>query len=80
MTAVSSVFAYVWMFICLEVWTKGVISIPEACLTFFFFVLLVILAFSADKFNEWRQKRKGITKELHKKFSIEDFYHIINAK
>lgn len=79
-TAIASIFAYVWMYICLEVWTKGVITIIEGCLTLFFFILLLVMAFGADKFNEWRQRKKGVQKTYGKQFSLEDYYHIINAK
>lgn len=48
-TAVFSVFAYAWMYIVLEVISKGVVDLTEAWLTFFFFFLLVGMAFGFDK-------------------------------
>ena len=48
-TAVSSVFAYVWLLIILIVSTPNVVDIWEALLTFLFFPLLVGFAYSADK-------------------------------
>ena len=78
-TAFSSLFAYVWMFICLQVWTPGEISIAEGLITFSFFIILISCAYGADKFNSYRQKRKGIRKDPTVHFKIEDFYHVLNA-
>ena len=48
-TAFFSIFAYSWMYICLEVTTPDEIDLTEAWLTFFFFFLLVSMAFGFDK-------------------------------
>ena len=48
-TATFSIFAYAWMYICLEVWSPEVVGLAEAWLTLFFFFLLVVTAFAADK-------------------------------
>ncbi len=56
-TATSSVFAYVWLFIVLSVWTENVVTLVEAILTFGFFFLLLIMAYAADKFNERKEER-----------------------
>jgi solute carrier family 8 (sodium/calcium exchanger) len=76
-TATSSVLSYVWLYICLEIWSKGVISIAEAVITFSFFWLLLILAFGADKIRQRKEKKN---RNKLSQFSIEDFYHILNAK
>eukprot|EP00351_Strombidinopsis_sp_SopsisLIS2011_P002470 CAMPEP_0116885442 /NCGR_PEP_ID=MMETSP0463-20121206/18792_1 /TAXON_ID=181622 /ORGANISM="Strombidinopsis sp, Strain SopsisLIS2011" /LENGTH=73 /DNA_ID=CAMNT_0004543867 /DNA_START=632 /DNA_END=853 /DNA_ORIENTATION=+ len=55
-TSIASIFAYVWMFVCLVVWTPEVITLPEALLTLSYFFLLIFLAYIADKINE-RQKK-----------------------
>ena len=62
-TSVSSLLAYVWMYIVLQVWSKGVIEVPEAVITFLFFFLLLGLAFMADKINEKRRKRRARREE-----------------
>lgn len=56
-TSFSSLFAYVWLYIVLQVWTKGEVTIVEAVITFCFFLILLIAAFIADKINA-RLKRK----------------------
>jgi len=48
-TAFFSIFAYAWMYICLEVSSKGLVTLAEAWLTLLFFFILVGLAFSFDK-------------------------------
>jgi len=48
-TTIASVFAYVWLFIVLEVWTKDEITPIEAWLTLSFFFILLIFAFIADR-------------------------------
>ena len=48
-TSVFSLFAYIWLYVCLQ---DDEIDVVEAWLTFVFFFILVILAFLADKFNQ----------------------------
>lgn len=48
-TATLSIFAYVWLLICL---TDQVVEVYEGVLTFFFFFFLLGVAFCADKYNE----------------------------
>lgn len=50
-TAFFSVFAYVWLFICLSVNSPGEVTISEAAWTFAYFFMLLILAFASDKYN-----------------------------
>jgi solute carrier family 8 (sodium/calcium exchanger) len=48
-TTSASMFAYIWMWVCLQGITKDQIDLWEALLTLFFFVVLVVAAFAADK-------------------------------
>ena len=85
-TAIFSIFAYVWLFIVLSVWSKDEIELAEAILTLVFFILLVILAFSADRYNAY--KKKKMAKEIDQKLGVgkrktisqDDFYRIIGIK
>ena len=52
-TSVWSVFAYVWMYICLSFWTPDIITIAEGIITLVFFILLVVTAFGADRYRSW---------------------------
>lgn len=56
-TTISSIWAYLWLLIVLKFWTPDYVSLTEAVLTLIFFFLLVIIAFTADKFNEYKVKK-----------------------
>jgi solute carrier family 8 (sodium/calcium exchanger) len=83
-TAVFCIFAYVWLFIVLTVWSKDYIELVEAILTLLFFVLLVILAFAADKYNAYKKKKMEQQEEMDSKkrktLSQKDFYRIIGVQ
>lgn len=82
-TAIFSIFAYVWMFIVLKLWSPDEVEIAEAILTLVFFILLVVLAFSADKYNEHKKKKleKDGTKEIQKEgVTREEFYRIVGVR
>ena len=55
-TATSSVFAYIWMFIVL---LDQNVSISEAWLTFAFFFILIISAYGADAYKSSKDKENG---------------------
>ena len=48
-TALFSIFAYIWLLIVLVFISKDVVEIWEAVLTFLLFPILVIIAYAADK-------------------------------
>lgn len=50
-TALFSIFAYIWLFLCLAVNSKGFVTVSEAAWTFGFFFILLVLAFGMDKYN-----------------------------
>ena len=83
-TAVFCIFAYVWLYITLAVWSPDEIELAEAILTLVFFLLLVILAFSADKYNAYKKKKMDAEKLgealKRKTFSQDDFYRIIGMQ
>lgn len=60
-TGIFSLFAYIWLFICL---TDNEISVVEAWWTFIFFLILCAAAFSADKWNEFKERRAQETEEI----------------
>jgi solute carrier family 8 (sodium/calcium exchanger) len=53
-TAFFSLFAYIWLYTCLIVNSPGEVTVTEAWLTLSFFMILLILAFGADKFNQYK--------------------------
>jgi solute carrier family 8 (sodium/calcium exchanger) len=60
-TSLFSIFAYVWLYICLA---DNVISVGEAWLTLFFMFLLLCMAFAADKYNESKKKKLEDASEI----------------
>lgn len=50
-TSVFSLWAYIWMYLTLQVWSPEKIEYWEAWSTLAFFFILVILAYSADRIN-----------------------------
>jgi solute carrier family 8 (sodium/calcium exchanger) len=57
-TTISSFFAYIWLFLCLSVFEPDYIDLSEASLTLAYFLILIILAYIADKINEKKLKAK----------------------
>jgi solute carrier family 8 (sodium/calcium exchanger) len=47
-TLTFSIFAYLWILICLQLWTPEIITLEEAILTFAFFPILIFIAYLAD--------------------------------
>lgn len=82
-TSFFAVFAYIWLYLVVEVITPNVVEIWEAIVTFLFFPLIVLLAFAADK-NFWRKQMEmdGDWNQMQDVFqkktgSEEDVRHII---
>jgi len=63
-TSISSLFAYIWLYVCLSAWTPDEITLPEAVLTFGFFLVLVALAYAADRYNEYKKKKRQSQEDL----------------
>jgi len=78
-TSVWSVFAYVWMYICLSLWTPEIITIEEGVITLIFFVLLVVTAFGADRYRAYKiKKNQGDTlQDDTNMFNMHDFQHVL---
>lgn len=56
-TSFFSIFAYCWLYVCLAIWTPNEVTITEAWLTLSFFLILIVLAFGADRFNAFKKQR-----------------------
>jgi len=57
-TSIAATWAYIWFFMVLVVISPGVVQLWEAILTLAFFLILVLLAYAADRHNA-----KSINKE-----------------
>lgn len=64
-TGCFSVFAYVWLLLCIVVITPNEVTTVEAWLTLFYFFLLLGIAFAADKYNQ--SKKKKVDNEITEK-------------
>ncbi|XP_056403142.1 sodium/calcium exchanger 3 isoform X1 [Hyla sarda] len=60
-TAAWSIFAYIWLYMILAVFSPGVVQVWEGLLTLFFFPVCVVLAWVADR-------RLLFYKYMHKKY------------
>ncbi|XP_050809423.1 sodium/calcium exchanger 3 isoform X1 [Gopherus flavomarginatus] len=60
-TSAWSIFAYIWLYMILAVFSPGVVQVWEGLLTLFFFPLCVVLAWVADR-------RLLFYKYMHKKY------------
>jgi len=58
-TTLFSIFAYIWLFIVLTVWTKDLITVLEAVLTLVFFLLLIIISYIFDRCYQRSQRLAG---------------------
>ncbi|NP_001086531.1 solute carrier family 8 (sodium/calcium exchanger), member 3 S homeolog [Xenopus laevis] len=71
-TAAWSIFAYIWLYMILAVFSPGVVQVWEGLLTLFFFPVCVVLAWVADKrllFYKYMHKRYRTDK--HRAIMIE---------
>lgn len=50
-TSTFSCLAYIWLFICLAGNSYGIVDIPEAWITLIFMVILLLLAWQADRYR-----------------------------
>lgn len=57
-TSLSSMWAYIWLFLVLTVWTPEAISLSEAWWTLVFFFALIIFAYTADRVNSCFERKR----------------------
>jgi Ca2+/Na+ antiporter len=63
-TGFFSMFAYIWLYICLD---DNKITLGEAWWTLIFFFILCILAFAADKYNEYKSNKNQAAEDIEAK-------------
>jgi len=94
-TTISSIFAYVWLFLVLKVISPDEVEMWEAWVTLGFFFILLICAYTADRINAKKIKEKEQQEEeanrlkgekggdeLEKvlKYELLDFYQVLIAE
>ena len=72
MTAVFSLFAYVWLVVILVCISPEVVEVWEAILTFIFFPVLVLLAYATDKCCSRRSAPKSEDTNQEEGLSLKD--------
>lgn len=63
-TSISSLWAYIWMYLCLETNTPGIVTVAEGWLTLVFFVVLIVFAYITDKINNYFEQNKKTALEI----------------
>ena len=66
-TAISSLFAYIWLYTTLAYSSKEVVESWEAWATFIFFFILIGMAFGADKWTQYQTEKKESDAERKKR-------------
>jgi solute carrier family 8 (sodium/calcium exchanger) len=57
-TSLSSMWAYIWLFLVLTVWSPEAISLSEAWWTLIYFFALIIFAYTADRVNSCFERKR----------------------
>ena len=63
-TSIASLFAYIWLWLCLSSLSPGYVTLAEAWLTLIYTFLLVGIAYSADKINAYIEDNKKTSDEI----------------
>ena len=61
-TAISSVWAYLWLIIVYGYWTPNVIAMTEACLTLAMMPILIIVSYTMDR-RPWERMKATVEDE-----------------
>lgn len=86
-TATWSVFAYIWLYLILSVFSVGVVEVWEGLLTFLFFPATVITAYIADRrlliykylHKNYRMNRRGVIVESEGDVEMSKVNHVDGA-
>lgn len=65
-TSIFSLWAYIWLYICLDVTSKGKVEVWEAWVTFICFFLLIIISYAADRLNHYLVEKSRTVEEQEK--------------
>ena len=66
-TSISSLFAYIWLYLVLSSISPGYVTMVEGWLTLCFFFLLIIFAFWADRLNAYIEETKQNSDQIEEK-------------
>ena len=63
-TSVCSLWAYIWIYLILIIWSKNEIELWEAWCTLIFFFILIVAAYSADRMNSFLVNARKTAEQL----------------
>jgi len=63
-TSLASMWAYIWLFLVLTVWSPEAVSLAEAWWTLVFFVCLIVFAYTADKVNSCFERKRRTHEQI----------------
>jgi len=56
--------AYIWLFLVLTVWSPDAVTLSEAWWTLVFFVCLIVFAYTADKVNSCFERKRRTHEQI----------------
>jgi solute carrier family 8 (sodium/calcium exchanger) len=59
-TSILSIWAYIWMYICIE---DNRVNVTEGVMTCVFFVALIVISYTADRVNSYRVQQSKTQEE-----------------
>lgn len=71
-TSISSLWAYIWMYLCLETNTPGIVTSTEGWLTLVYFVFLIMFAYITDKINNYFEQNKRSAQEIEEQNRLDE--------
>jgi len=71
-TSIFSLWAYIWLLLCLQVISEGRVTLVEAWITLVMFALLIVTAFAADKINSYVEDTKKSQEELEEESKMDE--------
>lgn len=72
-TSLASLWAYIWVFICLSVSSENEITLSEGWWTLIFFFMLIVFAYTADRVYACIEDKKKSFEEIEEKERLAEF-------
>jgi solute carrier family 8 (sodium/calcium exchanger) len=72
-TSLASLWAYIWVFICLSVSSENEVTLSEGWWTLIFFFMLIVFAYTADRVYACIEDKKKSFEEIEEKERLAEF-------
>jgi magnesium/proton exchanger len=63
-TSLASMWAYIWLFLVLTVWSPEHVSLAEGWWTLVFFFALILFAYTADRVNNCFERKRRTHEQI----------------